>query len=111
MAKNINTLNWVDDEVKKLETLRFRFPNHTFVNQKWEILNFIASFRFREKNVCVSDVYHALDYPRESVIRIIESFVKSGIVEKINDPTDKRRKNLILTNSTQDVFNHISEGL
>ena len=108
MKKNDAT-DWFEDEVGKLQRLRIEFPNLNLVNQKWEILNFIASYRYRGDNVCVSDVYHGLDYPRESVIRTIDALVQNGIILKFEDKIDKRRKNIKLTDKTKKLLDLISE--
>ena len=85
MKTNYNPKTWCEEEQKKLGNLRKHFPNQNFVNRKWEILNFIASFCYRGDKVCVSDVYHGLDYPRESVIRAIEEMALSGLIQKTDD--------------------------
>ena len=83
--ENVDLKDWFEDEGEKLKKIRIEFPNLNLVNQKWEILNFIASYRYRGDKVCVSDVYHGLDYPRESIIRAIESLVNFGIIIKSED--------------------------
>ncbi len=108
--KNIDVEEWFKDEGEKLKKIRNEFPNLNLVNQKWEILNFIASYRYRGDRVCVSDVYHGLDYPRESVIRSIESLVNSGIIIKSEDKIDKRRKNINLTQKSKIILDLISES-
>jgi len=97
-------------ELEKLKKLRVHFPNLNLVNQKWEVLNFIASYRYRGQKVCVSDVYHGLDYPRESVIRTIDMLVRLGIVVKSTDKIDKRRKYIRLTEKTKKLFDEMSNS-
>ena len=108
MEDKQNIAAWCSNEAKKMESLRNRFPHLNLVNQKWEILNFIASCCYQENKVYVSDVYHALDYPRESVIRAIDDLVRFGTVTKLDDNIDKRRKILNLTTSAKDYFDAMS---
>ena len=108
--ENVDLKDWFEDEGEKLKKIRIEFPNLNLVNQKWEILNFIASYRYRGDKVCVSDVYHGLDYPRESIIRAIESLVNFGIIIKSEDKIDKRRKNIKLTDNKTAFQNYINNG-
>ena len=108
--ENVDVKDLFEDEGEKLKKIRIEFPNLNLVNQKWEILNFIASYRYRGDKVCVSDVYHGLDYPRESIIRAIESLVNFGIIIKSEDKIDKRRKNINLTEKAKKILDVISES-
>ena len=106
--KNDDVADRFENELKKFNNLRIEFPNLNLVNQRWEILNFIASYLYRGSDVCVSDVYHGLNYPRESVIRAIDTLVQSGILSKSADNVDKRRKYLKLTDKTKKLLDTMS---
>ena len=99
---------WCKTEMMKLARLRRLFDGVKTTNHRWEVLNFVAAHDYGGTTVFVSDVYHSLEMPRASTIRLIESLVDSGYLRKIDDAIDKRRKRLKLTELSKSQFLEIA---
>ncbi len=57
----------------------------------WEIIYFLCSEMFTERDISASDIYSSLDVSKTAVIRYLNRLESWSVIAKVNDPTDKRR--------------------
>jgi DNA-binding MarR family transcriptional regulator len=90
------------EEVLKLlidvRRIRFRhFAESSFADPGWDILLDLMSARLSKRPVPVSSACVAAGVPATSALRWVDQLAKSGLVQRLPDPSDRRRVLLELT--------------
>ncbi len=70
----------------------------------WEIIYFLCRGLFSRSRISVSDIYSSIDVSKSAVIRYIHRLESWEIVEKKNDPVDRRRWVLFFTPHFEDAI-------
>ncbi len=63
----------------------------------WEVIYFLCGAHFSNDSVSVSDIYHSIDVSKTATISCLTSLEQIGVLEKISDAIDRRRKIIQLT--------------
>lgn len=71
--------------------------NGSLSKSTWEIIYFLCNGLFSRSDVAVSDIYSSIAVSKSAVIRYLNRLEGWGLIEKRNDPKDKRRRILTFT--------------
>ena len=86
------------DNMQKLRRLRGQFfEEGLFADPAWDILLELYGARLRHNQVSVSSLCIAAEVPATTALRWIALMVERGILERRDDPDDKRRAYVYLT--------------
>ncbi|KPL66770.1 hypothetical protein SZ64_00820 [Erythrobacter sp. SG61-1L] len=75
---------------------------------RWQVLFAIA---FAEQPATMSDIAHRARVQWPTLVRVVESMERDGLITRENNPADKRSKLLRLTKAGDDVVAHIQPTL
>jgi|TARA_Y100000294_G_scaffold117003_2_gene108586 DNA-binding MarR family transcriptional regulator len=73
-------------------------------NLTWDIIYQVAGSFFQNKQICVTDVCHAVMASKSSTIKALDRLVRDGVLVRTNDKNDKRRKFLNLNKAFEPKF-------
>lgn len=82
----------------EIRRIRFRhFAGSSFTDPGWEMLIDLMSARLAKRPVSVSSACVAAGVPATTALRWVDHLAKSGLIQRLPDPTDRRRVLLELT--------------
>lgn len=88
------------DNMQKLRRMRGQFVDgDLFADPAWDILLELYGARIRHKQVSVTSLCIAAEVPTTTALRWISIMVERGILERRDDPDDKRRTYVYLAES------------
>lgn len=73
------------------------FSTRLFSDPAWDMLLKLALAELEQRRVCVGELCEAADAPYTTALRYIQAMVDEGMVERVDDPLDGRRKFLSLS--------------
>ena len=73
------------------------FPTHLFCDPAWDMLLKLAQAELDQQRVTVSELCIAAGTPYTTALRYIQAMVDEGLVSRLDDPLDGRRKFLSLS--------------
>ena len=73
------------------------FPTHLFSDPAWDMLLKLAQAEFEQQRVTVSELCTAAGTPYTTALRYIQAMIDEGLVSRLDDPLDGRRKFLSLS--------------
>lgn len=80
------------DNMQKLRRMRGHFfDGDLFADPAWDILLELYNARIRHKQISVTSLCIAAEVPATTALRWISLMVERGILERQDDPDDKRR--------------------
>ncbi|MXO64858.1 winged helix DNA-binding protein [Altericroceibacterium endophyticum] len=82
---------------QRSERNRF-FSADIFRDPAWDILLDLTLAEIKQQQISISSACLAAQVPPTTALRHIEELEKLGLIERENDPTDKRRRHIKLTN-------------
>lgn len=86
------------DNIQKLRRMRGQLiDGDLFADPAWDILLELYAARIRHKQVSVTSLCIAAEVPTTTALRWISIMVERGILERRDDPDDKRRAYVHLT--------------
>lgn len=80
------------------------FDGELFGDPAWDILLDLAAARVEHKRVSVTSLCIASNVPPTTALRWITMMVDSGLLERIEDDTDRRRAFVTLTEKASDAI-------
>lgn len=85
--------------------LRARFfDGDLFADPAWDILLDLAAARAEHKRVSVTSLCIASGVPPTTALRWIGQLIEAGLVQRIEDDTDRRRAFIVLTDRASDAM-------
>jgi DNA-binding MarR family transcriptional regulator len=86
------------DTMQKLRRMRAHYLDpDLFADPAWDILLELYNARLRHKQVCVTSLCIASEVPASTALRWISLMVDRGLLERRDDPDDRRRAFVSLT--------------
>jgi hypothetical protein len=82
------------------------FPAVAFADPAWDILLDLTLARIEGNNISISSAAIGASVPTSTALRWLKHLMNSGMIERVNDPSDKRR---IFIQVTNDTFAGMSE--
>ena len=73
------------------------FPAHLFSDPSWDILLALALAGVEQQRISVSELCKASEAPHTTALRHIQALVDEGLIDRLDDPLDRRRKFLALS--------------
>ncbi len=75
------------------------FPAHLFSDPAWDILLTLALAQLKQHRVTVTNLCAGSAAPHTTALRYIQAMVDEGLIERLGDPLDGRRKFVSLSES------------
>ena len=73
-------------------------------NLTWDIIFHVAEGLFKDKQIFVTDVCHAVMASKSSTIKALDRLVREGVLVRAKDKSDRRRKILSLSKAFEPKF-------
>ena len=73
------------------------FPPHLFSDPAWDILLVLALAQLEQQRFSVSELCKAAEAPHTTALRYIQTLIDEGLIVRLDDPLDGRRKFLSLS--------------
>lgn len=73
------------------------FPSHLFSDPAWDILLALALAELEQQRFSVSELCKAADAPHTTALRHIQALMDEGMIVRLHDPLDRRRRFLSLS--------------
>jgi hypothetical protein len=86
------------------------FEPELFADPAWDILLDLTAARVEHRRVSVTSLCIAANVPATTALRWIAQMVEAGILERIQDDTDRRRAFIALSDSASDAMARYFDG-
>ena len=86
------------------------FEAELFADPAWDILLDLTAARAEHRRVSVTSLCIAANVPATTALRWIAQMVEAGILERIQDDTDRRRAFIALSDSASDAMARYFDG-
>ena len=73
------------------------FPAHLFSDPAWDILLSVALADLEQQRISMGELCDAADAPRTTALRYLQVMIDEGVVVRVDDPLDRRRKFISLS--------------
>lgn len=73
------------------------FPSRLFSDPAWDILLALALANLEQQRLSVSELCKAAEAPHSTALRYIQTLMDEGLIVRLDDPLDRRRRFLSLS--------------
>ena len=106
-AVEANVINIINE---RRERAAF-FPQRLFADPAWEILLALTLAHARQHRLDVTKLCQRVDVPATTVLRWISTMLDEGILLRLNDKTDRRRKYIELSPASWEKMSQYISGI
>jgi len=78
------------------------FPSRLFSDPSWDILLTLALAELEQQRISVGELCKASDAPHTTALRHIQALIEEGLIHRVDDRLDGRRKFLSLSPAAAD---------
>lgn len=101
----------VEMEIKIRRARDRAFPNGYFADTAWELLLELFTARQTGQRYSISDLGLPAGIPATTTLRYIDKMLQDGFVERLPDPTDRRRVFIRLSDYGASTMNAVFTGV